>query len=233
MGPRKPPCAESIRARLRAIHPSEKALKREGKKAARDKFGAVKDSFPGADAPLAVVQIDHTKLDIIVLDEDMRLPMGCLPPLPSQDRYGSTSALRHQGHSCWPKQRFPPCRPAGGSHGSLVRPSSCANPVPAQRSNVAWARASVTARAVGQPMEQMDVSVAIQVARVAIAARLEDAMEFTWPQSVGRCRPGKPRRHGLVRQLRAPRPKVIAAHSHLGRCSGLGSGLISPYPQAG
>ena len=75
-GVKQPPCAESIRARLRAIHPREKALKREGKKAARDKFGAVKDSFPGADAPLAVVQIDHTKLDIIVLDEDMRLPMG-------------------------------------------------------------------------------------------------------------------------------------------------------------
>ena len=59
--------------RLRAIHPREKVLKREGKKAARDKFGAVKDSFPGADSPLAVVQIDHTKLDIIVLDEEMRL----------------------------------------------------------------------------------------------------------------------------------------------------------------
>ena len=32
--------------------------------------------FPGADVPLAVVQIDHTLLDIIVLDEEMRLPIG-------------------------------------------------------------------------------------------------------------------------------------------------------------
>lgn len=70
------PCAGSIRVRLRAIHPREKVLKREGKKAARDKFGAVKGNFPGADVPLAVVQIDHTLLDIIVLDEEMRLPIG-------------------------------------------------------------------------------------------------------------------------------------------------------------
>lgn len=70
------PCAGSIRARLRAIHPREKVLRREGKKAAHDKFGAVKGHFPGADVPLAVVQIDHTLLDIIVLDEEMRLPIG-------------------------------------------------------------------------------------------------------------------------------------------------------------
>lgn len=70
------PCAGSIRARLRAIHPREKVLRREGKKAAHDRFGAVKGHFPGADVPLAVVQIDHTLLDIIVLDEEMRLPIG-------------------------------------------------------------------------------------------------------------------------------------------------------------
>ena len=70
------PCAGTIRTRLRAIHPREKALKREGRKAAHDKFGVVKGEFPGADSPLAVVQIDHTLLDVIVLDEEMRLPIG-------------------------------------------------------------------------------------------------------------------------------------------------------------
>ncbi|MDO8607042.1 MAG: DDE-type integrase/transposase/recombinase [Phaeospirillum sp.] len=70
------PCAETVRARLRAIDPKEKVLRREGKKAAHDKFGAVKGNFPGADAPLSVVQIDHTLLDIMVLDEEMRLPIG-------------------------------------------------------------------------------------------------------------------------------------------------------------
>lgn len=70
------PCAETVRVRLRAIHPKERVLKREGKKAARDKFGLIKGKFPGADAPLAVVQIDHVLLDIIVVDEEMRLPIG-------------------------------------------------------------------------------------------------------------------------------------------------------------
>jgi putative transposase len=70
------PSAGTIRARLHAISPKEKLLKREGRKAAHDRFGAVKQEFPGADAPLAVVQIDHTMLDIIVVDEEMRLPIG-------------------------------------------------------------------------------------------------------------------------------------------------------------
>ncbi|QJE72352.1 DDE-type integrase/transposase/recombinase [Aerophototrophica crusticola] len=70
------PHASTIRARLDALEPQEKVLKRQGKKAAHDKFGAVKGEFPGADAPLAVVQIDHTLLDIIVVDEEQRLPIG-------------------------------------------------------------------------------------------------------------------------------------------------------------
>ncbi|QCG98704.1 hypothetical protein E6C67_34315 [Azospirillum sp. TSA2s] len=70
------PASSTIRTRLRAIDPREKVLKREGRKAAHDKFGRVKGEFPGADSPLAVVQIDHTLLDIIVLDEEMRLPIG-------------------------------------------------------------------------------------------------------------------------------------------------------------
>ena len=70
------PSAGTIRARIRAIDPKTKLLKREGRKAAHDRYGAVKESFPGADAPLAVVQIDHTLLDIIVLDEELRLPIG-------------------------------------------------------------------------------------------------------------------------------------------------------------
>ncbi|WP_448204332.1 Mu transposase C-terminal domain-containing protein [Azospirillum sp. sgz302134] len=70
------PASSTIRDRLRAIDPKVKTLKREGRKAAHDKFGRVKGEFPGADAPLAVVQIDHTLLDVIVLDEEKRLPIG-------------------------------------------------------------------------------------------------------------------------------------------------------------
>jgi putative transposase len=70
------PSTGTVRARLRRIHPKEKLLKREGRKAAHDRYGAVMGAFPGADTPLSVIQIDHTLLDIIVLDEEMRLPIG-------------------------------------------------------------------------------------------------------------------------------------------------------------
>ena len=70
------PSINTIYARLRAIPPQERVLKREGRKAAHDKFGNLKGSFPGVDAPLAVVQIDHTLLDIMVVDEEMKIPIG-------------------------------------------------------------------------------------------------------------------------------------------------------------
>lgn len=70
------PSINTIYARLRAIPPQEKVLKREGRKAAHDKFGAIKGSFPGADVPLSIVQIDHTLLDIMVVDEEMKIPIG-------------------------------------------------------------------------------------------------------------------------------------------------------------
>src|SRR5690606_12005832 len=45
---------------------------RYGKSKARDKFEPIKKSFPGADYPLSIVQIDHTKVDIILVDEHYR-----------------------------------------------------------------------------------------------------------------------------------------------------------------
>jgi putative transposase len=50
--------------------------RREGRKPAHDRFGEVRGAFPGADYPLAVVQIDHTKLDIELVDDDTRKPIG-------------------------------------------------------------------------------------------------------------------------------------------------------------
>jgi putative transposase len=40
--------------------------KRKGKKAAAEKYEPIKAHFPGADFPLAVAQIDHTPMDVIV-----------------------------------------------------------------------------------------------------------------------------------------------------------------------
>lgn len=72
----KPPHPNTIRARIKAVSPRERTKRREGTKAARDKYGMVKGEFPGADYPLAVVQIDHTLLDIVLVDDEERLPIG-------------------------------------------------------------------------------------------------------------------------------------------------------------
>lgn len=70
------PAALTIRRRVNDLNLEEATKRREGKKKARDKFQPVTASFPGADCPLAVVQIDHTPMDIIVVDDVHREPIG-------------------------------------------------------------------------------------------------------------------------------------------------------------
>jgi putative transposase len=70
------PSASTVRRRVDAISEERKMQGRWGKKAAREKFEPLKGSFPGADAPLAVVQIDHTLVDVILVDEVYRKPVG-------------------------------------------------------------------------------------------------------------------------------------------------------------
>ena len=50
--------------------------KRPGTKAARQKFGPVGVSNLRADAPLDLLQIDHTLVDVIVVDREHRLAIG-------------------------------------------------------------------------------------------------------------------------------------------------------------
>jgi putative transposase len=69
------PHDNTIRSRIRSLAPALTAAKREGKHAANT-FQPVQGKFPGADWPLAVVQIDNTKLDIILVDDHYRKPIG-------------------------------------------------------------------------------------------------------------------------------------------------------------
>jgi len=68
----KSPHPNTIRNRIKNISEEEFLKKRYGKGKARDKFEPIKKHFPGADYPLAVVQIDHTKVDIVLVDEHYR-----------------------------------------------------------------------------------------------------------------------------------------------------------------
>lgn len=70
------PHPNTVRNRLRAL-PVATALRRRGMRdKARNQFEPILGSFPGADFPLAVVQIDHTEADVILVEEHTRLPMG-------------------------------------------------------------------------------------------------------------------------------------------------------------
>jgi putative transposase len=64
-----PPHANTVRNRIADISDERKIAGRRGKRAAREKYAPAVLSFPGADYPLSVVQIDHTELDIMVVDE--------------------------------------------------------------------------------------------------------------------------------------------------------------------
>ena len=70
------PHPNTIRNRIGLLSDELKTAKRRGKDAARDKFQPTLGHFPNADYPLAVIQIDHTPMDIIVVDDEERKPIG-------------------------------------------------------------------------------------------------------------------------------------------------------------
>lgn len=70
-----PPSATAIRARIARIPEYERLARRGQAERARNKFLPVPGKFPGADYPLAVVQIDHTRVDVILVDDVHRKPI--------------------------------------------------------------------------------------------------------------------------------------------------------------
>ena len=70
------PHDNTIRNRVKHLDKQICVLKRRGRKAAEEQYSPNRGEFPGADWPLAVVQIDHTKLDIILVDDLYRRPIG-------------------------------------------------------------------------------------------------------------------------------------------------------------
>ncbi len=72
----KPPHYLTVRNRILAVSEEERDKKRLSAKVANEKHAAFLGHFPGADWPLAVVQIDHTKFDIMLVDDIHRLCIG-------------------------------------------------------------------------------------------------------------------------------------------------------------
>ncbi|MDO5667391.1 MAG: DDE-type integrase/transposase/recombinase [Alcaligenaceae bacterium] len=71
-----PPNHVTVRSRIAKISEQERLRKRGAREKARNKFRPAAGSFPNADYPLAVVQIDHTPADIILVDDVHRKPIG-------------------------------------------------------------------------------------------------------------------------------------------------------------
>ncbi|GHA70417.1 transposase [Formosimonas limnophila] len=72
----KPPHDNTIRSRIQQLAPQIKTAKRQGKQAADEVYAPINNQFPNANSPLAAVEIDHTKLDIILVDDIHRRPIG-------------------------------------------------------------------------------------------------------------------------------------------------------------
>ncbi len=71
----KPPSAGTVRNRLARLDPNLVARRRLGTKA-QQSLKPILGTFPGADTPLSVVEVDHTELDIEVVDEQHRRAIG-------------------------------------------------------------------------------------------------------------------------------------------------------------
>ncbi|RZK44310.1 MAG: hypothetical protein EOO61_04250 [Hymenobacter sp.] len=70
------PSGKAIRQRMLDISPEEVVTRRQGQAKAEAQFRLLKSSFPGVNYPLDVVQLDHTLVDVILVDEQFRQPLG-------------------------------------------------------------------------------------------------------------------------------------------------------------
>lgn len=71
----KPPHTNTLRNRIKALPELLQVRSRHGRHAAKA-YDPIQGHFPGADWPLAYVQIDHTPLNIILVDDHTRQPVG-------------------------------------------------------------------------------------------------------------------------------------------------------------
>jgi putative transposase len=74
----KIPGQTTIRNRFLKISEKERVASRQGRKVAKEKFTPLRGSFPGADHPLDVIQIDHTPADVVIVDDIFRKAIGRL-----------------------------------------------------------------------------------------------------------------------------------------------------------
>ena len=70
------PAYRTVRRRLKTLDPRFVTGKREGSKKARERYGPVGVSSLRAELPMDILQIDHTLMDVMVVDRERRLSIG-------------------------------------------------------------------------------------------------------------------------------------------------------------
>jgi putative transposase len=70
-----PPALNTVKDRINKVRPEKSLATREGSKAAQ-RLKPTLGATPNTQAPLDAIQIDHTKIDVIVVDATTRLPIG-------------------------------------------------------------------------------------------------------------------------------------------------------------
>jgi putative transposase len=114
------PAATTIQRQIEWISGEIRLKRREGAKAAREKFAVHKGSIPDAEWPLAMVQIDHTLLPVMIVDDKHRKPINrpwitlaidvnsrvCLGMYLSLDPPSSMSAGMCMSHAILPKETW-------------------------------------------------------------------------------------------------------------------------------
>lgn len=69
------PGKETVRRRINAADQARISRRRDGKAKSHSKFGAVSGHLEASE-PMELIQIDHTPVDVIIVDEVMRRPIG-------------------------------------------------------------------------------------------------------------------------------------------------------------
>lgn len=70
------PAVTTVYRHLGWLSEQERLKRREGTKVAREKFAVHKGSIPDSNWPLAMTQMDHTLLPVMIVDDVHRLPIG-------------------------------------------------------------------------------------------------------------------------------------------------------------
>ncbi len=71
---KQPPTKNTIRNRIKSIHPKLIAKHRRGLRV--NETRGMPNSFPEVKMPLDIIQIDHTKVDVMLVDEETRQDIG-------------------------------------------------------------------------------------------------------------------------------------------------------------